>query len=167
MHGRMKPKEKNEVLTKFRDKKCDILVATPVVEVGVDIPGATIMVIEDADRFGLAQLHQLRGRVGRSDKPSYCLLFSKTDATEINRLKALEKINNGLELAELDLKLRGPGELFGTAQHGKFIFKTGTFDPQTIVQSSAVANRIYQNLAGFPLLKKKLEDATITSVLPN
>lgn len=117
MHGRMAGKEKTKTLTDMREKKIDILVTTPVVEVGVDIPGATIMVIEAAERFGLAQLHQLRGRVGRSDQSSYCLLFSG-NAKESRRLKAMTEIYNGLELAQLDLKLRGPGEIFATRQHG-------------------------------------------------
>lgn len=117
MHGRMAGKEKTRILTDMREKKIDMLVTTPVVEVGVDIPSATIMVIEAAERFGLAQLHQLRGRVGRSDQPSYCLLFSG-NAQKTQRLRAMTLIHNGLELAQLDLKLRGPGEIFATSQHG-------------------------------------------------
>jgi len=119
LHGRMKPMEKTAVLRDLHDRKLDILVATPVVEVGIDIPEATIIVIEAAERFGLSQLHQLRGRVGRREKPSYCLLFTETETPEVTqRLKAMETVHNGPELAELDLTLRGPGELFGTRQHG-------------------------------------------------
>jgi len=119
LHGKLKMEEKNKVVDDFRSRKLDILVATPVVEVGIDIPNATIMVIEAADRFGLAQLHQLRGRVGRSDIKSYCLLFYQNEGEKSKaRLTAMEKGISGFELAELDLKLRGPGEIFGLRQSG-------------------------------------------------
>ena len=119
LHGKLKLEEKNKVIDDFRNKKLDILVATPVVEVGIDIPNATIMVIEASDRFGLAQLHQLRGRVGRSDKKSYCLLFYQNESEKSKaRLSAMEEGISGFELAELDLKLRGPGEIFGLKQSG-------------------------------------------------
>lgn len=119
LHGRLRPKEKEVVLEGYRKGQIDILVTTPVVEVGIDIPNATIMVIEAAERFGLAQLHQLRGRVGRSEKKSYSLLFSNySSGNAFKRLKAMEKSQSGFELAELDLKMRGPGEIFGTAQSG-------------------------------------------------
>ena len=119
LHGRMKPKEKNAVLDGFRRGDMQILVATPVVEVGIDIPNATIMIIEAAERFGLSQLHQLRGRVGRGTLQSYCLLFTEQIEEQTqNRLKAMETTHSGPLLAEIDLALRGPGELFGTRQHG-------------------------------------------------
>lgn len=119
LHGRLKPKEKTQVLNSFRTGKTNILVTTPVVEVGIDIPNATIMVIEAGERFGLAQLHQLRGRVGRGAVKSYCLLFSNyRSGNAFTRLKAMETMDSGFELAELDLKMRGPGEIFGTAQSG-------------------------------------------------
>ncbi|OGE64330.1 hypothetical protein A3I48_02955, partial [Candidatus Daviesbacteria bacterium RIFCSPLOWO2_02_FULL_36_7] len=117
LHGRLKSKEKNQVMQDFKDFKIDILISTSVVEVGMDITNATIMVIESAERFGLAQLHQLRGRVGRGPKESYCLLFTEIEEpSTINRLKNMERIDNGMKLAELDLKIRGSGEIFGTRQ---------------------------------------------------
>jgi len=119
LHGRMKPTEKDEVMAKFRDREYDILVSTTVVEVGVDVPNSTVMLIEGADRFGLAQLHQLRGRVGRGAEQSYCLLIpTHEDATENERLQAMSQTNSGFELADLDLKTRGPGEFLGTRQAG-------------------------------------------------
>ena len=119
LHGRMRPDEKDETMLKFRDRQYDILVSTTVVEVGVDVPNATVMIIEGADRFGLAQLHQLRGRVGRGSDQSYCLLIpTHEDATENERLQAMAESNDGFLLAEKDLALRGPGEFLGTRQSG-------------------------------------------------
>ena len=119
LHGRMKPAEKDEAMLKFRDREFDILVSTTVIEVGVDVPNSTLMLIEGADRFGLAQLHQLRGRVGRGSVASTCLLIpTHEDAAENDRLQAMSTTNDGFELADLDLKLRGPGEFLGTRQAG-------------------------------------------------
>jgi len=119
LHGRMKPAEKDDVMLKFRDGQFDILVSTTVVEVGVDVPNATVMLIEGANRFGLAQLHQLRGRVGRGAAQSYCLLIpDHEDSVENERLQAMAQTNDGFALADLDLKQRGPGEFLGTRQAG-------------------------------------------------
>jgi ATP-dependent DNA helicase RecG len=119
LHGRLRPDEKETVMKQFRDKELDILVSTSVVEVGVDIPNATVMLIEGANRFGLAQLHQFRGRVGRGEGKSYCILIPETkDAAENERLLAMEKTNDGFVLAEHDLNQRGPGEFLGTRQSG-------------------------------------------------
>src|SRR3989338_4318886 len=124
LHGRLKSEEKSAVLRKFKNKEIEILVATPIVEVGIDFPDATIILIEAADRFGLAQLHQLRGRVGRGNIQSYCLLFSdSTQQKALDRLSALTRYSIGQKIAEYDLKLRGPGEFFGTVQHGNWGLK--------------------------------------------
>ncbi len=119
LHGRMSPREKDEVMTRFRDGEIDILVSTAVVEVGIDVPNATVILIEGAERFGLAQLHQFRGRVGRGNAPSFCLLVSDAESeTARQRLEAVASTTDGFRLAEIDLELRGPGEFLGTRQSG-------------------------------------------------
>lgn len=124
LHGRMKPSEKNEVMDRFVSGRTQILVSTTVVEVGVNVPNATVMMVENAERFGLAQLHQLRGRVGRGAAQSYCIFVKGSDSEEAEqRLETLVKYNDGMKVAEEDLKLRGPGDFFGTRQSGEFEFK--------------------------------------------
>ena len=151
LHGKLKAKDKEQVIAKFRAGEYHILVATPVVEVGIDIPSATIIVIEGAERFGLAQLHQLRGRVGRSDVQSYCLLFSDTPS---DQLKALETHHSGAQLAEIDLKLRGAGDIYGTSQHGIPNFKIAKYaDFSLIPAARAAAVKLLPNLDKLPLLK--------------
>ena len=155
LHGRLKAKEKEKVLGNFRNRKIDVLVSTPVVEVGIDIPNATVMVIEDAERFGLAQLHQLRGRVGRGNKKSYCLLFSKIKYSR--RLAAMEKTHSGFELAELDLKLRGPGEIFGTRQSGFAELKVASWGNYELIRETRdLAENIMENPSKFPLVAARL-----------
>ncbi len=153
LHGRLKPKEKDDVLQQFKNHQIDILVSTSVVEVGVDVPNATIMLIENAERFGLAQLHQLRGRVGRGVKQSYCFLFSGVEENDVyNRLKNLEKINDGLKLAELDLKIRGGGQIFGKAQSGRFELKIASFSDLELIEKTRSAAK--ELLSQDPQLQK-------------
>ncbi len=164
IHGKLKKDEKEKIMADFATKKIDILMATTVIEVGIDIPNATIILIEGADRFGLAQLHQLRGRVNRSDLESYCFLFPSKDEIKnektLERLKSLEKYSRGLDLAKIDLSLRGGGEIFGSYQSGFFDLSVlALFDLETIKKSRDFAYKILkedENLKNYPLLKAKL-----------
>lgn len=139
LHGKMAPREKDEVMRKFRDGEVDVLVSTTVVEVGVDVPNATVMIIEDADRFGLAQLHQLRGRVGRGKLPGQVFLVSRSRAPEaLSRLQAMEKTEDGFALSEMDLSLRREGDIFGDRQHGRSPLKL-----VNVVRDKAVIEAAY------------------------
>jgi ATP-dependent DNA helicase RecG len=155
LHGQMKPKEKEEVMKKFKDREFDILVATSVVEVGVDVPNASIMMIEGADRFGLAQLYQFRGRVGRGEYQSYCFLMADTAAAVANaRLKAILEAKNGFELAEHDLALRGPGQFFGNVQTGlPDVAMEALRDPELVKNSREAAIRA---VTADPMFKKNV-----------
>ncbi len=140
LHGKLKSDEKDAVMTKFAAGELDILVSTTVVEVGVDVPNATVMIIEDADRFGLSQLHQLRGRVGRSVHQSYCFLVTSDSSKPTQRLREVEKSNDGFHLAEVDLRLRGPGEIYGRAQHGALNLQIASLaDTKLIARAQKVA----------------------------
>ncbi len=144
IHGKLKPSEKDATMTQFREHAIDVLVATSVVEVGIDVPNATVMLIEGADRFGLAQLHQFRGRVGRGEHQSYCLLLAeKSGTTSDERLKVIESTQDGFRLAEEDLKLRGPGEFFGTRQSGLPDLKIAKLSDTKILEE---ARRIAQGI---------------------
>ena len=160
LHGRLKPSEKDKVLEDFKKGKIDVLVTTPVVEVGIDIPNASVMVIEAAERFGLAQLHQLRGRVGRGRAKSYCLLFSNFHSGRAyTRLKAMEKTHSGFELSELDLKLRGPGEIFGTAQSGFPELKIAGWNNYELIKNAKdAAEEIIEDPAKFKVFKSKIKE---------
>ena len=126
LHGRLKPEEKTEIMVEFRENRVQVLLSTTVIEVGVDVPNANLMLIENADQFGLAQLHQLRGRIGRGKHDSYCILLTTGKSNESNeRLKVLEETNDGFKVAEADLQLRGPGELTGHDQSGLPSFSFG------------------------------------------
>ena len=123
LHGKMKAAEKNQIMDDFKEHRTDILVSTTVIEVGVNVPNATVMMIENADRFGLAQLHQLRGRVGRGDAQSYCIMMNASDSDRAKeRLEILNQSNDGFYIASEDLKLRGPGDFFGIRQAGDMSF---------------------------------------------
>ncbi len=169
LHGKLKSKEKERVLNEFKNKKFDILVATPVVEVGIDIPNADIILIEASERFGLSQLHQLRGRVGRSDRQAYCLIFTESQSEPTNaRLRAMEQTNIGTELAELDLKLRGPGEIYGTRQSGRNFLKIASFsDFDLIKRTKKEAEGIVGELEKYPNLARKIEEVNTKEVSPD
>ena len=146
LHGRLKSDEKEAVMAAFASGELNILVSTTVVEVGVDVPNATAMIIENADRFGLSQLHQLRGRVGRSDHQSYCYLVMSDSKKPSERLREIEKSNDGFYLAEVDLKLRGPGEIYGKAQHGALNLQIATLaDTKLIAQAQSAARRFVKS----------------------
>lgn len=163
LHGQLPPKEKAQTMENFSAGKIQVLISTAVVEVGVDVPNATIMMIEGAERFGLAQLHQFRGRVGRGAEKSYCFLFP-TQATQQNmkRLLALVKYDCGFRLAEIDLELRGPGEVYGTRQSGIPDLKMANLsDVVTIKQSREAAEMILEKdpeLKNYPILKQKINE---------
>lgn len=143
LHGKMKPDEKDQIMQQFSNGKVDILVSTTVVEVGVDVPNATVMIIEDADRFGLSQLHQLRGRVGRSSHQSYCFLVTSDTSKPSLRLREIEKSNDGFYLAEVDLRLRGPGEIYGRAQHGALNLQIATLADTKMIARAQKAARSF------------------------
>jgi ATP-dependent DNA helicase RecG len=160
LHGKMKAKEKEKIMSDFKEKKFNILVSTSVIEVGIDIPNATVIVVEGAERFGLAQLHQFRGRVGRGKKQSYCFLFTSKNAPEKTaRLKNMEKTNDGFKIAEADLKLRGPGQFIGTLQSGTPDVAMESLSDVKLIQSARIyAQSLLKydpNLKKFPLLKEK------------
>lgn len=168
LHGKMKPKEKEDVMRDFKEKKYDILVATSVVEVGIDVPNSTVIVIEGAQRFGLAQLHQLRGRVGRGDKQSYCFLFTDDPQGESSqRLQLFTQTNNGLELAEFDFKSRGPGNMFGTQQSGSIDLKVANLtDLQLIMETKSAAEEFVEkySIEDYPEVKRRVEEYRIEQV---
>ena len=142
LHGRLSSDEKEVVIRQFANGELDILVSTTVVEVGVDVPNATVMVIENADQFGLSQLHQLRGRVGRGEHDSYCFLVMTGNDKPSQRLREIEKSQDGFHLAEVDLKLRGPGEIYGRAQHGALNLQIATLaDTKLIARARSSAEK--------------------------
>ncbi|MEI7918339.1 MAG: ATP-dependent DNA helicase RecG [Candidatus Saccharibacteria bacterium] len=161
LHGKLKLADKDEVMQKFSNGEFDILVSTTVVEVGVDVPNATVIVIENADRFGLSQLHQLRGRVGRSVHQSYCYLINSTSAKPSQRLREIEKSNDGFYLAEVDLKLRGPGEIYGRAQHGALNLQIATLADTKLIARAQKRAKVFaesgQNMLQYKQLATQVQ----------
>jgi ATP-dependent DNA helicase RecG len=161
LHGKMKAAEKEQVMSDFLAKEYDILVSTTVIEVGVDIPNASIMMIEGAERFGLAQIHQLRGRVGRGAHQSYCFLVLSDSKAPSQRLRALENETDGFKLAELDLQLRGPGAIYGTLQHGALDLRIAKLTDTKLIASARNAAQQFidkrEKLVKFPHLKARVE----------
>lgn len=171
LHGKMKDSDKNAVMQDFKDKKLELLVSTTVVEVGVDVPDATVMVIYNAERFGLSQLHQLRGRVGRSDKKSYCFLLTRaTQGVAIERLKVLKNNSDGFKISEYDYKLRGSGDFMGDRQSGKFMNDLGclNYSTEAIFLAKKISDEAFESGRALDEIKavairkyQKLKDITL------
>lgn len=161
LHGQLKATEKQSVMRKFVEGKLDVLVATTVIEVGVDVPNAAIMIIESAERFGLAQLHQLRGRVGRSDEQGYCYLLTDGSGPPSRRLRALESSHDGFRLAEFDLELRGPGAIYGTSQHGQLDLRIAQLSDVKLISLARASARDFI-ARGDDLLQYKELAETVT-----
>lgn len=169
LHGKLKSDQKEEIMSDFANKKYDILVSTTVIEVGVDVPNATIMLIEGPERFGLAQIHQLRGRIGRSGQQGYCYLVMSDSKAPTKRLLALERETDGFKLAELDLQLRGPGAIYGTMQHGALDLRLANIsDTKLIASARAQAQKFLdsdEKLSNYPELAKNIyKNRLITSL---
>lgn len=176
LHGQMKPREKEVVMEQFRRHELDILVSTTVIEVGVDVPNSSVMVIEDANRFGLSQLHQLRGRVGRGSQQSYCVLIADTKSEDSRaRIEAMTSTSDGFKIAEIDLELRGPGSMMGTQQSGNLDYKIGDLvqDARMLEVARQAALRLIEedphlekseNAGILTKVKQKRSDAAIVTI---
>jgi ATP-dependent DNA helicase RecG len=161
LHGKMKPADKTAIMQSFVNHDLDILVSTTVIEVGVDVPNATIMLLEAAERFGLAQIHQLRGRVGRGEHAGFCYLLMSDSSAPSPRLRALERSQDGFKLAELDLELRGPGAIYGTMQHGQLDLRIAKLtDVKLIARARQAAQEFVDR--GEPLVQYKQLQERVT-----
>lgn len=158
LHGKMKPDIKDAVMQQFANHELDILVATTVIEVGVNVPNATVMLVENAERFGLAQIHQLRGRVGRSDHQGYCYLMMGDSSSPSKRLRALETSSDGFRLAELDLELRGPGAIYGSMQHGQLDLRIAKLSDTKLIADARTAAADFIERGSDLLQYKQLHD---------
>ena len=160
LHGRLKLDEKTSVMEQFVDGQLDILVATTVIEVGVDVANASVMLIEGAERFGLATLHQLRGRVGRGQQQAYCYLFtSKLDQVAVPRLRALERTHDGFRLAQVDLETRGPGQIYGTRQAGALDLRFARLDDNQLLTDARDAAQAFltkDNIVKYPYTVERI-----------
>lgn len=172
LHGRMRPADKNRIMEEFAARSIDVLVSTTVIEVGINVPNATVMMVENAERFGLAQLHQLRGRVGRGEHQSYCIFINTQEKQEtMERLEILNRSNDGFLIASEDLKLRGPGDLFGIRQSGEFSFRMGDIytDAAVLGLASEAIDRLLQidpalELPEHERLRRHLTEVTAENV---
>ena len=172
LHGKMKPSQKDEIMEAFARKDIDVLVSTTVIEVGINVPNATVMMIENSERFGLSQLHQLRGRVGRGQHQSYCIFINTSEGEDdANRLSIMNKSNDGFKIAEEDLKQRGPGDLFGVRQSGELNFRCGDIyhDSDLVKEAAMDADRILNEdpelkFAQYSVLRDMLNTKSANSV---
>jgi ATP-dependent DNA helicase RecG len=160
LHGKMKTLQKEEVMTRFKSHELDILVCTTVIEVGVHVPNASVMIIESAERFGLAQLHQLRGRVGRAGQEGTCYLMLDDSSPPSRRLRALETVSDGFKLAELDLGIRGPGAIYGSSQHGLLDLRVAKLSDTKLIASARAAAQEFldrqENLLNYKQLAERV-----------
>lgn len=161
LHGKMKADEKDQIMEDFAMNKIQILVSTTVVEVGVNVPNANMIIIQDSENYGLAQLHQLRGRVGRGDQPASCFLLTTGEGRPSRRLREMEKSTDGFHLAEVDLKIRGPGEIYGAMQHGELNLQVASLtDTKLIAEASHHATEFAkhpENLQNYPELASRIK----------
>ncbi|HET7673219.1 MAG TPA: ATP-dependent DNA helicase RecG [Candidatus Saccharimonadales bacterium] len=169
LHGKLKADEKERIMEKFVEGKTDILVSTTVIEVGVDVPNATVMLIEGVERFGLAQIHQLRGRIGRGEHQGHCYLMMSDSKAPSRRLRALEQTNDGFKLAELDLELRGPGAVYGVAQHGELDLRLADITDTRLIASARTSAQGFldkgEKLSDYPWLAGEVEKNRLITTL--